>query len=148
MPKISFLMRLNATFILMFCVVCLNGCVTAKSVTTVSPCSVEWEHSESPMQTTRPQMNLLQELSWVDKPNQENASSDIQVCKQICEDYRKCHSFIYRNHREQYPNLQTYHCWFYGENPTGWVYSAETPQSNNGAFIMDTWLVKHTECRE
>ena len=109
-------------------------------------CTIQWDRKEAPMQTTRTQMKQIYELSWVEKPYRENAVQDVQECKRICEDYRTCKSFIYRDHRDVYPNLQTYHCWFYGENSRDWVYSPERSQSNNAAFIMDTWFVKQNIC--
>jgi hypothetical protein len=124
------------------------GCSNAKKVNTGSrSCSVQWEIKEAPMQTTRGQMAHLAELSWAEKPYKDSASQDIQACKRICEDYRTCKTFIYRDHRDVYPNLTVYHCWFYGDNPTDWVYTPETSQSNDLAFKMDTWFVKNNDCR-
>ena len=126
----------------------LSACTSQPQSAKAAPkvCSLQWDVKEAPMQTTRPQMVHLKELSWVDQPYKETAQKDMDACKKICDDYKPCASFIYRDHRTFYPRLTTYHCWFYGEAPEGWTYRPETPQTNNGAFVMDTWLVKETVC--
>ena len=129
-------------------VLMLSACTSQPQSAKAAPnvCSLQWDVKEAPMQTTRPQMVHLKELSWVDQPYKETAQKDMDACKKICDDYKPCASFIYRDHRTFYPRLTTYHCWFYGEAPEVWTYRPETPQTNNGAFVMDTWLVKETVC--